>query len=627
MNESQNSLYAFYLKKFRWKYSMGLGALILVDMLDWVSPLIIMKAIDTITDGLAGKPADGRTLWFWGGMYLLVLSLMGVFRWVWREGFISTSHRVDRHLKRSFFRRLLTYSPSFFQRHPTGDIMSRATNDMETTRLAMGVGFLIFLDAIFFLIGVPPILLYLNWKLALIVFAPAPFLPFFMFRMGRLIDTRTTAAQESFSQMSEVVQESVSGIRIVKGYVQEPLVRKRFEKASDQYLKENIRLAGLNAGFMPVLEFTAAISTILLIVVGGMNVVTGTMTIGTFVAFRQYINKLVWPMTALGWSLNLHHRGRASSRRVLALLSEVPEVRDPVPPGVQELEANAVLPPEELLEFDTNTYPKLKGEIEFRNLSFSYGGKPGNGNGHGTLHGISLKVPAGHSVAFVGRIGAGKSTLVNLIPRLWAVERGQLYVDGRDINDIPVKQLRGSIGMVPQDPFLFSDTIEKNVLLGIEASEPVPEGISSEGALSAEPRVKEAVARAHIATEIERIPQGYRAMLGERGINLSGGQKQRLTIARALLRDPSILIFDDTLSAVDASTEREILGEIRSAIRGRTSILVSHRISTVENADRIYYLEDGRIVEEGTHGELIQKNGRYAELYRRQQIEETLEVA
>ncbi len=622
MNGSQNSLYAFYLKKFRWKYSMGLGALIAVDMLDWVSPLIIMKVIDLITDGLGGKPVSGTSLWLWGGAYFTVLTLMGVFRWVWREGFISTSHRVDRHFKRTFFRRLLSYSPSFFQRHPTGDIMSRATNDMETTRLAMGVGFLIFLDAIFFLIGVPPILLYLDWKLALIVFAPAPFLPFFMFRMGLLIDTRTTAAQEAFGSMSEAVQESVSGIRVVKGYVQEPLARARFEKASDRYLKDNIRLAALNASFMPVLEFTTSISTILLIIFGGTDVINGTITLGTFVAFRQYITKLVWPMTALGWSLNLHHRGSASSRRVLSLLSETPEVRDPVEPGLAARESEEILPPEELLGFDERVYPKLQGAIEFRNLSFGYGG-----NTVRTIQDISLSIRPGECVAFVGRIGSGKSTIVNLIPHLYPVTRGQLFLDGRDINDIPLKQLRGSIGMVPQDPFLFSDTIEKNVLLGVDAEEQVPKGLSGPDPMAADPRVKEAVTRAHVAAEIERIPQGYRAMLGERGINLSGGQKQRLTIARALVRNPSILVFDDTLSAVDASTEREILAEIRSAIRGRTSILVSHRISTVEGADRIFFMEDGRITEAGTHAELLKLNGRYAELYRRQQIEETLEVA
>ncbi len=622
MNEPQNSLYAFYLKKFRWKYSMGLGALLVVDVLDWVSPLVLMMAVDNITARLKGEPGGSHSLWYWGVLYLVIQSSMGVFRWVWREGFISTSHRVDRHLKRTFFRRLLTYSPAFFQRHPTGDIMSRATNDMETTRLALGVGFLIFLDAIFFLVGVPPILLYLDWKLALLVFLPAPLLPFFMFRMGRLIDTRSTAAQESFSGMSEAVQEAVSGIRVLKGYAQEPLARQRFEAASDKYLDENIRLAWLNATFMPVLEFTTAISTILLIFSGGISVVQGTMTLGTFIAFRQYITKLVWPMTALGWSLNLHHRGRASSRRILSVMEEKPDVRDPLPEAVLEQERTGIIPPEDLLVFDQNRYEKLRGEIEFRNLTFGY-----SPNGPPVLDRISLKVPAGSCVAFVGRIGSGKTSLLNLLPHLYPVKRGELQLDGRDINDVPLKQLRGSIGMVPQDPFLFSDTIEKNVLLGIDAHEPVPEGLSREGPDRADTRVIDAVKRAHIEGEIARIPNGYRAMLGERGINLSGGQKQRLTIARALLRDPSILIFDDTLSAVDASTEREILGEIRSAIRGRTSILVSHRLSTVQQADRIYFLENGRIAEQGTHDELIALGGRYLELYRRQQIEEKLEVA
>lgn len=601
---------------------MGLGALIAVDLLDWVSPLIIMMAVDELTTRLSGKSADGHSLWFWGVLYLLALTLMGVFRWFWREGFISTSHRVDRHFKRTFFRRLLTQTASFFQRHPTGDIMSRATNDMETTRLAMGVGFLIFLDAIFFLVGVPPILLYLDWKLTLIVFAPAPFLPFFMFRMGRLLDERTTATQAAFSRMSETVQEAVSGIRVIKGYVQEPLARKRFNAASEQYLKDNVRLAALQAAFMPVLEFTTAISTVLLILFGGMDVLNGTITLGTFIAFRQYITKLVWPMTAIGWALNLHHRGRASGRRILELLAEKPEVRDPVPEPLAECETTAILPPDELLEFDKSTYPKLCGEIEFRNLTFSY-----HADSPPVLESISLKIEPGQSVAFVGRIGAGKTTLLGLIPHLYAITRGQLFVDGRDINDIPLKELRGSIGMVPQDPFLFSETIETNVLFGIEAGNAVPPPQSREHPSQADPRVIDAVRRAHVETEILRASRQYATLLGERGINLSGGQKQRLTIARALLRDPSILIFDDTLSAVDASTEREILAEIRSAIRGRTSLLVSHRISTVLAADRIYYLENGRITESGTHSELLKLNGRYADLYRRQQIEETLEVA
>ncbi len=620
-------LFRHYLGKYKWKYARGLGSLVVVDVLDLLIPLLTAAAIDALTayfSAGASRVEVRRTL-FWCALgYLVAHILMGTFRYVWRMAFIGTSFRIDQDLKTTFFSRLLKLSPGFYGKNPTGDLMSRATNDHEAVRMALGMGTLISLDAVFYLLLVPPLMLYLSWKLTLLVLIPMPLIPILIARMGRIIEERMGKVQEGFSDLSRIVQEAFSGIRAVKGYVRETAEEGKFETSSRRYVGANLHLARAQILLEPLMQYSVNVGFVILLVAGGGQVLEGAITVGSWVALHRYVSRLSWPMVAIGWTITLTRRGRASAKRILGVVNETPDVADADDPGKKPaLASGRLLPTPEETRFDERAYPPLAGEIEARNLSFSY--SPG---GPKVLDRVSFRVRPGETVALVGRIGSGKSTLVHLLSHLYPVARGELFIDGRDVNDIPLKQLRESLGFVPQEPFLFSETIGRNVAMGRPGSNLSglngDEGVHLGGEAPA--WVKAAAQAARLADEIERIPGRYDALLGERGINLSGGQKQRLTLARALVREPSIVVFDDTLSAVDARTEEEILEKLLSYARKRTAILITHRFTAARRADRVLVLDNGHLVGEGRHEELLARGGLYAELYEKQQLEAALEA-
>ena len=609
-------LFRHYLEKYRYKYTKGLASLIAVDLIDLVGPLLVAKAIDTVADcaeGALTKPEALRMLVLCAGAYLLIHIVMGILRYLWRVAFIGTSFLIDRDLKTTFFSKLLKLSTRFFGKNPTGDLMSRATNDHEAVRMSLGIGTLIFLDALVYLAAVPALMLYLNWKLTLFILLPLPLLPVVVVRVGKAIEQGMEKVQAGFSKLSAVVQEAFSGIRVVKGYVREEAEEAKFEAASRHYVASNLRLARAQMLMAPLMQYSVNIGLVILVFAGGQQVLAGALSVGTWVALQRYISRLAWPMVAIGWSITLNRRGQASAKRILEIINQKPDLVDADDPAAEPpIWRGEIVPKPGEIRFDEKPYPPLTGCIEIRDLSFSFVG------GAAAIEHMNLTIAPGETVALVGKIGSGKSTLVQLLARLYPVDRGRLYIDGRDINDIPLKQLRDSIGFVPQEPFLFSDTIARNVSMGIRKGGPTAENEAR--------YIAQALEAAGLSREVDRLPRGTESLLGERGINLSGGQKQRLTLARALVREPPIVIFDDTLSAVDAKTEEVILDRLLSFAQRRTAILISHRLSAAQRADRVLVLDKGRLVEQGTHASLVQKGGLYAELYRKQQLEAALEA-
>lgn len=630
-------LFRHFLRKYRWKYSRGIVSLLIVDIIDLAAPLIIARAIDLIAGSVRIKPLahEGGLPFTWeglpphsqrelailAGIYLAGFVIMGLFRFVWRMAFVATSYETDRDIKTAFFSKLLKLSPRFFGRTSTGDLMSRATNDHEAVRMALGVGTLITLDAMFYLITVPPLLLYLNWELTLLVFIPLPLIPIVIVKMGKVIEARMRRVQEGFSSVSSVVQEAFSGIRVVKGYVREKAEEKKFENVNHEYVDANLHLAKAQVLMEPIMHYSVNVGLVLLFIAGGGQVLEGALTVGLWTAMQRYISRLSWPMVAIGWSITLRQRGKASAKRILEVVNEKPDVIDEGDRAAEPpIARGALLPDEGEIAFDENAYEPLAGSILVKDLHFSYD----TNGGAEALRGVSFAIEPGETVALVGKIGSGKSTLVKLLAHLYPVGRGQIYVGGRDINDIPLKQLRESIGFVPQEPFLFSESIQGNIAMG--AIEDENGGFQLPPGTPTPDWVRQAARDADLAGEVERLPGGYETLLGERGINLSGGQKQRLTLARALVRRPPVVVFDDTLSAVDARTEEAILERLLSYSEKRTAILISHRFTATQRADKILVLDQGRLVEEGKHEQLLAKDGIYAELYHRQQLEAALEA-
>jgi ATP-binding cassette subfamily B protein len=426
----------------------------------------------------------------------------------------------------------------------------------------------------------------MDWRLTVSVLLPVPAVSFSVGYFGRLIHDRFQRIQEMFADISSRVQENLSGVRIVRAYAQEEAEKRQFDELNRGYVGENLRLARLWGSFYPMLETLIGLTFVIVLWLGGRQVIRGAISLGSFVMFTTYMGMLIWPMIALGWVVNLMQRGTASLERINKLLHEQPEIDDSAAPAAPD---------------------RLRGEIEFRGVGVSYGA---NGS---ALDSIDLRIPAGQTVAIVGPTGGGKTTLVNLVARLRDPDRGQVRIDGVDIRNIPLAALRQSIGFVPQETFLFSETIAENIAFGADGS--------GDGAIQHAGEV------AGIAGDVEEFPQKYQTLVGERGITLSGGQKQRTAIARALIRDPRILILDDALSSVDTITEEKILAHLSEVMRGRTTLLISHRVSTVRSADRIVVLSGGRVVEQGSHDELLARGGYYAALYEKQLLEEELEEA
>ena len=610
-----------YLRKYRATYIIG-AICVLFNNGIWIFfPLVIRRGINVLNAGL-GRHQDPALIRHELLVYsLLLLAIAGakaIFQFLTRWILIGISRDIEFDLRNDLFAHLERLSYSFYQRTRTGDIMARATNDLNAVRMLLGPGIMYTANTIVFTAGALGFMLWISPRLTLFAFAPLPVISIVVQYFGRRIHERFERIQAMFSDISARAQENFSGARLIRAYVQEEAEIDLFERDNSEYIARSLKLVRLMGMLWPTLETLLGLAIVIVLFVGGREVLLHRIGLGSFVAFNTYMVQLTWPIIALGWVINLFQRGTASMGRIHSLMSEQPEIADVVDSdevirsgGARPLRAEVEGPLPDL---------EIQGEIEFRNLSFRYGKtlrsvENGNGRQHGdesVLKNINLRVPAGSSLAIVGPTGSGKSTLVSLIPRIYDADSGSVLIDGRPIGELPLSVLRRNIGFVPQETFLFSDTIRENIAFGAE--------------YASDEAVRRAAEAASIAAEIESFPDGYKTLVGERGLTLSGGQKQRAAIARALIRNPRILVLDDALASVDTQTEDRILNHLREIMQGRTTIFISHRVSTVRNADQIAVLHDGEIVEHGTHDELIARNGYYTELYNKQLLEEELET-
>ena len=568
------------LAKWLWRYRgrllAGFVSLLMVDAAGLAVPLVIRDAINRIASGTGGLWRSGVII---TGLAVVVMA----FRFLWRYFFIGSSRRIEYDLRSRLYSHLLTLPASFYNDRKTGDLMAHATNDIDAVTRACGFGVLTIADPLFMIPVAVGIMLTIDPRLTLYAILPLPVLTAFMLFFGRVIHHRFEAVQASFSAVMEKVRENVSGIRVVKSYVQEPGTERDFAVTNQQFVDRNMALVRIWGLFHPLIELLSGASLAIVLWVGGIAVVRTHISLGDFVAFGQYLMMLTWPMISLGWAVNLLQRGTASLGRVNRLLGERAEILDPASPR-----------------------PLRDASIEICNLTFAYPSGGGR-RAEPALCDINLTIDEGTTLGVVGLTGSGKSTLAHLIPRVFDPPVGTVRLGGVDVRDVALAELRASVGFVPQDPFLFSATIAENIAFGCP-------GASGE-------RIERAAQLAGIHDEITEFPEGYGTTVGERGISLSGGQKQRVAIARALLLEPRIVIFDDPLSAVDAEREEFVLGNLHEFFRGRTTLIIAHRISAVLNADRIIVLDHGRIVEQGSHEELILAGGVYQRIWRLQQAE------
>jgi len=549
------------------------------DLLGAALPLVIRAGIDGLT-----AHAALETLFLWAGLLVGLSAIKGLFQYWMRVILISISRDIEFDLRNDLFARLMTLDGSFYRRTRTGDVLARATNDTNAVRMMLGPGIMYWFETSLTLVLAVGVMLWVDWPLTLVALAPAPLISIAVLYFGRRIHERFQSIQEQFSGISSRVQESFSGVRVVRAYVEERQELKRFEQLNRDYIDEN--LAKISGLFNPLLQALVGISFLLVLWMGGTRLAAHKISIGSFVMFNTYMGILVWPMIAMGWVANLMERGKASLERVRAVLREEPRIAAPANP---------------------QPLPKLvAGEIEFRNVTLNYGDRQ-------ALRGINLTIPAGTTVAIVGHTGSGKTTLAQLVPRLMDPQPGSVTLDGVDLKEFDPRELRSLIGYVPQETFLFSATLRENIAFGV--------------ASASDEDIARAVEIAGLTSDIEGFPKGLDTIVGERGITLSGGQKQRTAIARALLRDPRILILDDALASVDTATEERILTGLADVMRGRTTILISHRVSTIQGADKIVVLEKGEVAAQGTHAELLARGGYYAELVEKQLLEEELESA
>ncbi len=569
-----------HLRRYRRAYALGFGALAAKDIFGAALPLTLRAAVDALT-----ADRSLRLLFKFCGLLIGISIAKGVFQYWMRVILIGISRDIEYDLRNDIFSRLVTLDASFYGRMRTGDILARATNDMNAVRMMLGPGVMYWFETSLTLVLSVSVMLWVDWPLTLVALIPAPFVTIAVLVFGRKIHDRFEAIQEQFSDISSRVQENLSGVRVVRAYVQESPELAHFETLNQSYIGENLRLAKISGLFNPLLTTLVGFSFLLVLWFGGMRLAAHKISLGSFVMFNTYMGTLVWPLIAMGWVANLMERGRASLGRVRGLLEESPKIAAPANP-------RAIPSP-------------LRGEIDFHAASVCYGDRP-------ALENITMRIPAGLTVAIVGHTGSGKSTLAHLVPRLLDPSSGTVTLDGIDVREFSPEELRRQIGYVPQETFLFSATLGENIAFGVKDA--------------SETEIMRAAEIAGLAPDIEGFPDGLNTIVGERGITLSGGQKQRAAIARAVLRNPRILILDDALASVDTATEERILTGLSRVMRGRTTILISHRVSTIRNADRIFVIEHGEVVAEGSHAELLERGGYYADLYEKQLLEEELEA-
>ena len=567
-----------YIRRHRLQYVLGILTLFFVDYAN----IFIPKLTGVITDGLTAHSMD------WGDvkrnlLYLFLLGLsLAVGRFFWRYFLFGASRSIEKELRNDMFAHLEKMDVEYYNEHKTGDLMTRFTSDLNAIRMAIGPAVISVFDAsVMTLMVIFQMMYYVSVKLTLLTLIPMLLILFGEIYYGKIIRPRFTARQEAVSDLTDYVQESFSGIRVIKAFVREKSQRYHFLKENTNTMEKNLNIAKIQCFIIPLLDVVIGLSSLITLIYGGYLALLGDITLGRFVAFNQYINMLVWPMLACGDSVNMFSQGAASIHRVQEIFDSKPEVAD---------------------TDKTEPVDEIKGEITFNHLSFIH-----RGHSEPTLEDINLHVPAGTTLAIIGRTGNGKSTLVNLLLHLYNTKPGMLLIDGKDINTIPLKTLRENIGYVPQDNFLFSDTLKSNIAFGAEDEDM--------GAIISATRA------ACIHENIVQFPDGYETIVGERGVTLSGGQKQRSSIARALMKNAPILILDDALSAVDTDTEEHILHNLKKNRAGKTTILIAHRISTIQNADIIMVLENGTAAEIGNHASLMEQHGIYYDMFEKQQLE------
>ena len=542
-------------------------------------PLVMRSGVDSLTSGFriaAGISSSPRLL-------VLLSIVKGIFQYWMRVILIGISRDVEYDLRNDLFSHLVTLSPDFYGKYRTGDIMARATNDLNAVRMMLGPGIMYWTDTMFTAVLLIGIMVSVNWQLTLVLFDSGAAGQHCRDALRTPHSRPLRSIQKQFSDISSRVQENLSGVRVIRAYAQEKAEMRKFELLNRDYVAQNIRLARLSALFMPLLQALIGLGFLIVLLAGGYQLLEHRISLGSFVMFNTFMGMLIWPMIALGWVVNLMQRGIASWNRIMELIEQKPSIV-----GGEGARTWAV-----------------SGSLKFENIEVRYATGAALAN-------VDLTIPAGNTVAIVGHTGSGKSTLVSLIPRLLDPTRGTVSLDGVPLRELDPEWLRRQIGFVPQETFLFSATLAENIAWGVEDAPPAA--------------IARAAELAGLAPDIASFPAGYETFIGERGLTLSGGQKQRVAIARAILRDPRILILDDALSSVDTLTEERILEGLASLMRGRTTILISHRVSTVRNADRIFVLEHGEIVEEGSHRELVANGGYYADLYQKQLLEEELQA-